>query len=271
MAKPNSKASLKEYVKRRLGAPVLEINVDDDQFDDRIDEALQYFQEYHYDGSIRVYLKHQLTSDNLATMRTDETFTESAAGTHDYTDQQVKQQKNYIVLPEFVLAVNRIFPFNDKHNLNMFDLRYQLRLNDLYDLSATNILYYEMVQQHITMMDNILVGQVPIRYKQHMNRLYLDADIESLNANEYIIIECHRKIDPTDFTDIYNDMYLKRYATALIKKQWGSNLSKFNGVQMLGGVTMNGADIYSQAIDEIQRLEEQIQLAFETPVDYMVG
>ena len=129
-----------------------------------------------------------------------------------------------------------------------------------------------MVQQHITMMDNILVGQVPIRYKQHMNRLYLDADIESLNANEYIIIECHRKIDPTDFTDIYNDMYLKRYATALIKKQWGSNLSKFNGVQMLGGVTMNGEQIYSQAQEEINKLEEQIKLfkisPYESSIDY---
>ena len=124
MAKPNSKSTLKEYIKRKLGAPVLEINVDDDQFDDRIDEALQYFQEYHYDGSMRVYLKHQLTSDNLATMRTDEQFVESSAGTHDYNNQIVKQQKNYIVLPEFLLAVNRIFPFNDKSNLtcSTFDI-----------------------------------------------------------------------------------------------------------------------------------------------------
>ena len=271
MAKPNSKASLKEYVKRRLGAPVLEINVDDDQFDDRIDEALQYFQEYHYDGSMRVYLKHQLTSDNLTTMRTDETFTESAAGTHDYTDQQVKQQKNYIVLPEFVLAVNRIFPFTDKHNLNMFDLRYQLRLNDLYDLSATNILYYEMVQQHISMMDNILVGQVPVRYKQHMNRLYLDGDMESLNAGEFIIIECHRKIDPTDFTDIYNDMWLKRYTTALVKHQWSENLSKFEGIALPGGVTMNASEMKAQAQEEITKLEEESRLNYELPVMDIMG
>ena len=148
MAIPNSKTTLKEYIKRKLGAPVLEINVDDDQFDDRLDEAIQYFQEYHYDGSMRVYLKHKLTSANLATMKTNETFIESSAGTHDYNNQEVQQQKNYIVLPEFVLAVNRIFPFNDKSNLNMFDLRYQLRLNDLYDLTSTNILHYEMVQQH---------------------------------------------------------------------------------------------------------------------------
>ena len=147
MATPNSKTSLKEYIKRKLGAPVLEINVDDDQFDDRIDEAIQYFQEYHYDGSIRVYLKHLINQTKKDGMLENETFTETSAGNQDYNDEQVLQQKNYIVLPEFVLAVNRIFPFTDKHNLNMFDLKYQLRLNDLYDLSSTNILHYEMVQQ----------------------------------------------------------------------------------------------------------------------------
>ena len=139
MAEPNSKAGLKEYIKRKLGAPVLEINVDDDQFDDRIDEGLQYFREYHYDGSIKMYLKHQLTADKLTAMRGDENFTENAAGTHAYTDETFKQQNNYIVLPEYVLSVINIFPFNDKHNLNMFDLRYQLRLNDIYDLTSTNI------------------------------------------------------------------------------------------------------------------------------------
>ena len=153
----------------------------------------------------------------------------------------------------------------------MFDLRYQLRLNGLYDLSATNILYYEMVQQHITMMDNILVGQVPVRYKQHMNRLYLDADIESLNANDYIIIECHRKIDPTDFTDIYNDMWLKRYTTALVKYQWAENLSKFEGIALPGGVTMNAAEMKAHAQEEITRLEEESRLNYELPVMDIMG
>ena len=120
--------------------------------------------------------------------------------------------------------------------------------------------------------DSILTGEVPIRFNQHQNRLYLDMDwTNDVNADDFIIIECYRKLDPDSYTDIYDDIYLKRYATALIKKQWGANLSKFNGVQMLGGVTMNGADIFSQAQEEIQRLEEQIQLAFETPIDYMVG
>ena len=189
MAEPNSKTAFKSYIKRALGAPVIEINVDDDQLDDRVDEALQYFREYHYDGSIKTYLKHQLSASDIAALKTDETFTESAAGTHDYTDQQYKHQKNYIILPEFVLSVINIFPFADKHNLNMFDIRYQLRLNDIYDLTNTSILYYEQVQQHISMLDQMLVGQTPIRYNTHMNRLYLDMDADQINADEYIIIE----------------------------------------------------------------------------------
>ena len=271
MATPNSKATFKEYIKRKLGAPVLEINIDEDQFDDRIDEALQYFYNYHYDGTIKCYLKHQMTSNKKTQMKSDESFTESAAGTHAYTDEQFKQQQNYIVLPEFVMAVMNIFPFNDKSALNMWDIRYQLRLNDLYSMNATNMLHYEMVQQQIQTMNHILIGRTPINYNQHQNRLYLDMDWEEVTANEHLIIECYRKIDPDTYTDIYDDIYLKRYATALIKKQWGANLSKFNGVATLGGVTMNGEQIYSQAIEEIQRLEEQIQLSFETPIDYMIG
>ena len=147
-----------------------------------------------------------------------------------------------------------------------------MRLNDLYDFSSTSIIHYEMTMKHIDYLSHILTGEVPIRFNQHQNRLYLDMDWSNdVNADDFIIIECYRKLDPDSYTDIYDDIYLKRYATALIKKQWGANLSKFNGGQMLGGVTMNGADIFSQAQEEIQRLEEQIQLAFETPIDYMVG
>ena len=132
--------------------------------------------------------------------------------------------------------------------------------------------HYQMTMQHIDYLSHILTGEVPIRFNQHQNRLYLDMDWSNdVSADEYIIIECYRKLDPTTWTDIYDDIYLKRYATTLIKRQWGANLSKFNGVQMLGGVTMNGADIFSQAQEELQRLEEQIQLSFETPIDYMVG
>lgn len=271
MSEPNSKSALKEYIKRRLGAPVLEINVDDDQFDDRIDEALQYFREYHYDGSIKTYLKHQITNTKKTAMKTNESFTATPAGTHDYTNEVSEHQKNYIVLPEHVLAVINIFPFNDKHNMNMFDLRYQLRLNDLWDLTSTNILYYEQVQQHINMLDHILVGRTPIRYNTHMNRLYLDMDLDAINDDEYLIIECYRKLDPTDFTDIYNDMWLKRYATALVKYQWGENLSKFSGIALPGGVTLDGSAMKQEAQDEITKLEEESRLNFEMPVMDMMG
>lgn len=153
----------------------------------------------------------------------------------------------------------------------MFDLRYQLRLNDVYDLTATNVLYYEQVQQHISLLDHMLVGEIPIRYKQVTNRLYLDMDKDSINAGEYILIECFRKLDPTTYTDIYNDMWLKRYATALVKYQWGSNLSKFGGMQLPGGVELNGNEIMTQAQEEIRRLEEESRLNYELPPIDMIG
>ena len=271
MAVPNSKSTLKEYCLRALGKPVIEINVDDDQVDDRIDEALQYFYNYHYDGTIKCYLKHQMTANKKTQMKSDESFTESAAGTHAYTDEQFKQQQNYIVLPEFVMAVMNIFPFNDKSALNMWDIRYQLRLNDLYSMNATNMLHYEMVQQQIQTMNHILIGRTPINYNQHQNRLYLHMDSNFVHEGEYIVIECYRVIDPDTYTDVYNDYFLKRYATALIKRQWGSNLIKFEGMVMPGGVTFNGRQMFDDANEEILKLEEEARLNWEEPVDFMTG
>ena len=270
MATPTSKATLKTYCKRALGFGVIDINVSDDQVDDRVDEALQYFAQYHYDGVERMYLKYKITSDDITRARSNATTTAT-----DTSDSSVSasftEGKNYIPMPSAVLSVVGIFDFSSAQTNSMFDIRYQLRLNDLYDFSSTSIIHYQMTMQQLDLLSHVLVGEVPIRFNQHQNRLYLDMDWQHVNADEYLIIECFRKIDPDTYTDIYDDMYLKRYATALIKKQWGANLSKFNGVAMLGGVTMNGEQIYSQAIEEVQRLEEQIQLAFETPIDYMIG
>ena len=167
----------------------------------------------------------------------------------------------------------KVFPLTDTGGGgNLFDVRYQLRLNDLYDFSSTSVMHYQQTMQHLDFLEHILVGETPIRFNQHQNRLYIDMDWQNdMDAGEFIVIECYRKLDPTTYTDVFDDIYLKRYATSLIKKQWGANLSKFNGVAMLGGVTMNGEAIYSQAIEEQQRLEEQIQLAFELPVNYMIG
>ena len=269
MAVPNSKATLKEYCLRALGKPVIEINVDDDQVDDRIDEAVQYFSQYHYDGVERMYMKYQITQADIDRARSDETV---GTGSEGAVSTTMKNQQNYIIMPPSVLSVMGIFNFNDKSNLNMFDIRYQMRLNDLYDFSSTSILHYEMTMRHLDFLDHILIGEKPIAFNMHNNRLYIGMDWQNdVAAGEFIIVECYRKLDPTTYTDIFDDMFLKRYTTALIKQQWGANLSKFQGVTMLGGVSMNGAEIYSQALSEKNKLEEEIRSTFEAPISYMIG
>ena len=271
MAIPTSKSTFKEYCLRNLGKGVIDINVSDDQADDRIDEALQYFAQYHYDGIEKMYLKYQITQEDVDRAASNDTT--SATDTVDNTiTASFTEGKNFIPMPSAVISVLQIFPFDDIATNNMFDIRYQLRLNDLYDFSSTSIMHYQMTMEHLDFLSHILVGEKPIRFNQHQNRLYIDMDFENdIDVGEFIIIECYRKIDPATYTDIFDDIYLKRYATALIKRQWGANLSKFSGVAMLGGVTMNGETIYSQAQEELEKLEEQIQLSFETPIDYMVG
>ena len=271
MATPNTKAALKEHCLRSLGKPVIDINVDDDQVDDRIDDALQYFAQYHYDGIERVYLKHQITQAEI-----DRAATNTSTTATDKVDSSITATwldgKGFIPVPDSVLSVVKIFDFTDKNTVNMFDVRYQLRLNDLYDFSSESIIHYEMTMQHLDLLDHILVGEKPIRFNQHQNRLYIDMDwSQDVNVGDFIIIECYRKLDPATYTDVFNDIYLKRYTTALIKRQWGANLSKFVGVQMLGGVTLNGAKLFEEAQADIEKLEEQIQLAYELPPNYMIG
>ena len=271
MATPNTKAALKEHCLRSLGKPVIDINVDDDQVDDRIDDALQYFAQYHYDGIERVYLKHQITQAEI-----DRAATNTSTTATDTVDSSITATwldgRGFIPVPDSVLSVVKIFDFTDKNTVNMFDVRYQLRLNDLYDFSSESIIHYEMTMQHLDLLDHILVGEKPIRFNQHQNRLYIDMDwSQDVNVGDFIIIECYRKLDPATYTDVFNDIYLKRYTTALIKRQWGANLSKFEGVQMLGGVTLNGAKLFEEANADIEKLEEQIQLAYELPPNYMIG
>ena len=273
MATPSTKATLKSYCLRALGFGVIDINVSDDQADDRLDEALQYFAQYHYDGIEKMYLKHLITSDEVTRARSDASTTATDTADSSITATW-KEGKNFIPIPSSVVSVVQVFPFTDTGGgSNMFDVRYQLRLNDLFDFSSTSVIQYEMTMQNLDFLEHILVGETPIRFNQHQNRLYVDMDWENdVTADvDYMIIECYRKLDPTTYTDIYDDIYLKRYATALIKKQWGANLSKFNGVTMLGGVTMNGEQLYTQALEEQNKLEEEIQLAFELPINYMVG
>ena len=273
MATPSTKATLKIYCLRALGFGVIDINVSDDQAGDRLDEALQYFAQYHYDGIEKMYLKHLITSDEVTRARSD-----ASTSATDTADSSVtatwKEGKNFIPIPSAVVSVVQVFPFTDTGaGSNMFDIRYQLRLNDLFDFSSTSVIQYQMTMDNIDLLEHILVGETPLRFNQHQNRLYIDMEWENdVTADvDYLIIECYRKLDPTTYTDIYDDIYLKRYATTLIKKQWGANLSKFGGVTMLGGVTMNGETLYTQALEEQTKLEEEIQLAFELPINYMIG
>ena len=272
MAIPTSKDTFKEHCLRALGKPVIDVNVDPDQCDDRVDDALQYFAEYHMDGVERMYLKYKMTDAQITRGQTNATTSvtdtvDNSGGAYAWLEQKV-----WIPLPAPVISVLRIFPLSDQVTSSMFDLKYQMRLNDLWDFTSTSVINYQMLHQHLDLIDHLMTGEVPIRFNQHQNRVYLDMEWEnSIPADQHLVIECYRKLDPTVYTDVYNDLFLKKYATALIKKQWGANLIKFSGVAMLGGVTMNGETIYTQAIEEIQRLEEQIQLAYETPVWGMIG
>ena len=268
MATPSTRETLKQYCLRNLGKPVIDINVDDDQVEDRIDEALQYFAQYHVDGVERMYLKYLVTADDITRMTTDasESVTENSVTT------TYKRADNFLVVPSSVISVINVFPLSDRANLNMFDVRYQLRLNDLYDFSSTSIVHYQMTMQHLDFLDHILVGEKPMRFNQLSNRLYVDMDWGTdITAGEYLIFEVYRKVDPDTYTDLYDDIYLKRYLTALIKRQWGQNLSKFSGTAMLGGVTLNGPELFSSAIDEQQRLEEEIRLNYEEPPHMQQG
>jgi len=270
MATPSSRSTLKEYALRALGKPVIEINVDDDQLDDRLDEALQYYAQYHYDGIRRTYLKYKLTAADKTRLSAINPVEESA--TKNGVTTTWNEDNNFLVVPDSVISVINIFPFSDKGNLNLFDVRYQLRLNDLYDFSSTSVINYDVVLRHLDFLDHVLVGEKPIRFNQHDNRLYIDMDWSNdLDTDEYVVIECYRKLDPSTFTDVFNDIFLKRYVTALFKKQWGANLSKFNGVTMIGGVTLNGQQIYQEALQDVQKLEEEIRSTYELNPALMIG
>jgi hypothetical protein len=272
MAEPSTRETLKQYALRALGKPVIEINVDDDQLEDRIDEALQYFTQYHYDGIVRTYLKYKLTAADKTRLAAINPATETATDNASGSTTTWYEDNNYLVIPSSVISVINIFPFSDKANMNMFDVRYQLRLNDLYDFASTSIINYEVVLRHLDFLDHILVGEKPLRFNQHQNRLYVDMDwTNDLDTNEYIVIECYRKLDPSVYTDVWNDIFLKRYVTALFKRQWGANLSKFGGVAMIGGVSLNGVQIYTDAVADIQKLEEELRRNFEMSQPLMIG
>jgi hypothetical protein len=249
MAKPNSRTTLIDYCLRNLGAPVIEINVDEDQIDDRVDEALQFYQHYHADAIEKVFLKHQVTQTDI--------------------------DNGYIAINDLVTDVLRVLPIRDTYSANnLFDIKYQMHLNDMFSLGYMgSLLEYSMAQQYLSTLDLVIDNDNKfISFDRHRNRLRIDmAWSEEVSVNDYLVVECYRIIDPDTFTDVYNDYYLKKYLTSLLKKQWGTNLLKFEGMVMPGGVTFNGRQLFDDAIAELEKLEEEVRLNWEQPIDFYTG
>jgi len=319
MTAPSSRQNLIDYCLRKLGHPVIEINVDDDQIEDRIDDAFQFYREYHYDATELVYLKAQITASTVTitsgglSFTKDETITGATSGatavittvssattlkvkgvTGTFTDGETitgatsgatatlaassavtfgSYDNRYFDIADAVIGVTRVFPFSNRsRGLDIFDIRYQIIINDLYSLMSTDLIYYYQVKRHLELINQLLVGEKPLRFNRHTNKLYVDMDWEAdAVIDDYLIVEGYRILDPDVYTDVYNDMFLKRYATSLIKRQWGENLKKFSGVQLPGGVTLNGMTIYQEALDEIAALEQEMQSKYELPPEFITG
>jgi hypothetical protein len=246
MAVPASRSQFKEYCLRTLGKPVLEINVDDDQVEDRIDQALRYYWDYHFDGSEKMYYKHQVTAQDKV--------------------------NKYITLPENIIGVVSIFDIGSALNTNnLFNIRYQIALNDLYTLTSVSMVPYFMAFQHIQMLEYLLVGKQPIRYNRHTDKLFIDMDWDKVDNDNFLLVEAYEVIDPDVYTDAWGDRWLAQYSTALIKKQWGTNLKKFEGMTLPGGIKFNGQKIYDEADEEIKALEKEMISSYSLPVTDMIG
>ena len=252
MAKPSSRQELIDYSLRRLGAPVLEINVDDDQIDDLVDDALQIFNERHFDGVERMYLKYKFTQEDIDRGKADGTsgvgiVTTTGISTNPATtvSSNFYETSNYIQVPDSVIGIERIFKFDTSTiSGGMFSIKYQLFLNDLYYFNSVELLQYSMTKTYLEDIDFLLTPEKQVRFNKRQNRLYLDMDYTALEADDFIVIDCQRILDPNTFTSVYNDSFLKLYLTALIKRQWGQNLMKFRGVKLAGGIELNGREIY---------------------------
>ena len=284
MAQPNTRQGLIDYGKRQLGSPVLEVNIADEQYDDLIDDAIQRFQDRHMDGVEKMYLKHKIDEQFVNTVRatdheggttsvgiTTTTATASITGVGTTVHSFVETQ-NYIQIPDAVIGVEKVWKVDSRAIAsNMFNLTYQIFLNEIYYFSSMELLSYTQTKRYLEDIDFILHPDKQIRFNRRQNRLYIDSDYSSMKEDDYLIIECYRTLDPNDFTKVYNDPFLKRYFTALLKKQWGSNMMKFRGVKMPGGVELNGREIYDEGVKELERLDERMQWEYEMPVLDMIG
>lgn len=248
MAQVTTRDELKDYALRRLGAPVIKINVDDEQLEDRIDDALQFYQDYHFDATESFYWKHVITQEDI--------------------------NQKYFTIDPGILGITRIFALNETITKNnMFDLRYQLRLHELYDFTSTSYTNFSITMQHLQNLSEMFTGEVPIRFQRHTRRLYVDWGwgSQQIPIGSLVVAEGYKAIDPETFESVYNDRWLKEYVTSLFKRQWGDNMKKFGGIQLPGGLTLNGKETFDEAMQEIQRLETEMQDRYELPVQFLVG
>jgi hypothetical protein len=247
MAIPASRDQLKEHCLRRLGKPVVDINVDDEQVEDRIDEALLYYRDYHFDGTERVFLKQQVTDED--------------------------KTNGYFTLDNSIIGVTSVFDIGDAiQSSNLFNIRYQIHLNDLFDFSSTTYVPYVTAMRHVEQLEEIFVGKKPIRFNRHINRLHIDMDWDDdVKTGNFVIIDAYKITDPDIYSDVWADRWLLTYTSALIKRQWGENLKKFEGLQMPGGLTFNGQKIWEESTEEIRRLEEEMINSYSLPVMDMSG
>jgi hypothetical protein len=257
MASVSNRQAFTDYCLRRLGAPVIDINVDDDQVQDRIDDALQYWQDYHFDGLQKVYYIKALLPEDITQRYLDLSGSTDAQGN-----------------PMEIVGISRIFPVSDSQaTVNMFDLRYQLRLNELYDFTSASYINYTLTQQHLRSLEIMFTGEVPIRFQRHMQRLYIDWawGAQEAPVGTVVVAEAYAAINPDVYQKVWNDRWLKEYATALIKRTWGNNIKKFAGLQLPGGVSLNGDTIYTEAAEEIERLEKEMENNYGAPLEFFMN
>ena len=247
MAIPTTRNEFKEFCLRRLGKPVIEINVDEDQLDDRIDEALQFYWDYHYDGTSKTFYKHAVTQED--------------------------KDNGYITIPEYIIGITNLFDIGDASSTSysLFNIQYQIMLNDVYTLTSQSMVPYYMAMEHVQLLEELLVGKQPIRYNRHRNQVHVDMNWDKVVVGNYIVFEAYQVVDPSTYEDVYKSNWLQKYATALIKRQWGANLSKFEGMQLPGGLTFNGAKIYDDANTEIERMEQEVHVNYGGIVHDMIG
>ena len=280
MAKPTTRQELVDYCLRQLGAPVLEINVDDDQIDDLVDDAIQYFNERHFDGVERMYLKYQISDDDIKRASgsgTDGVGIVTTTGTANVSGigtitSNFYENSNFIQVPDSVVGIERIFKFDTSSiSGGMFSIKYQLFLNDLYYFISVELLQYTMTKRYLEDIDFLLTTDKQIRFNKRQNRLYLDIDWKSQSKDTFLVIDCFRALDPADFSKVFNDSFIKRYLTLLIKRQWGLNMMKFSGTRLPGGIELNGRQYYEDAERELADIKQRMSLEYELPPLDFIG